>query len=180
MKRLFSLPIATLALVCAMLALAMPLSAQTTMQFPTAPWNAFAPTRMQCGQLYAANANTTADQLIPIAMPSANYLIDSIEVDEVFPVQPSVSLTTAQGGFYTGAGKTGVTVVANTQAYSTITSNSVNTTGNAMSATLSTAGNTTIFNSNLQSAPTNLYWSLTTAQGAAATVNIRVFCKALF
>jgi hypothetical protein len=180
MKWLSRRPIAAVAAVCGLLALSLPLRAQTTMQFPTTPWSAYAPAKIQCGWLYGANFNVTTDQLITISIPSANYILDSIEIDEVFPVQTGVSLTTAVGGFYTGAGKTGVTVVANTQAYSTITTNAVNTTGNAMKATLSTAGLTTIFNGTLQSAPTNLYLSLTTPQGAAAKANVRVFCSPLY
>ena len=155
--------------------------AQTQFQFPTAPWAGYAPTRVQCGQLYGANFNVTTDQAIPISVPSAAYLLDSIEIDELFPLQPLVSLSTAQGGFYTGAGKSGITVVANSQAYSTITTNLASTTGNAMTATLATAGLTTIFPGGSQPSPvTTLYFSLTTAQGAAATANIRVYCRALF
>lgn len=156
-------------------------SAQTQFQFPNAPWQAFAPARIQCGWLYGANANITTDQSIPISVPSGIWLLDSITVDEVFPLQPSVSLTTAQGGIYSGAGKTGITVVASTQAYSTITSNSVNATGNAMSMTLSTAGLTTAFQGPSQTSPIKtLYLSLTTAQGSAATMNVRVYCRPLF
>ena len=155
--------------------------AQGQMQFPTTPWSGFAPTRVQCGSLDAANMNVTTDQAIPISVPSAYYLFDSIEVDEVFPLQPLVSLSTAAGGFYTGASKSGITVVANTQAYSTITTNVASTTGNAMTATLATAGLTTIFPGSSQPSPVNqLYFSLTTAQGAAATANIRVYCRALY
>ena len=155
--------------------------AQTTMQFPTAPWQGYAPTRTQCGQLYGANFNTTADQAIPISTPSAYWLLDSIEIDEVFPLQPLVSLTTAAGGFYTGAAKSGITVVAANQAYSTITTNLASTTGNAMAATIATAGGSTIFPGPTQPSPvTTLYFSLTTAQGTAATANIRVYCRAMF
>ena len=120
--------------------------------------------------------NITTDQAIPISVPSATYVLDSIWISN-----PSVSLTTAVGGFYTGASKTGVTVVANTQAYSTLTTNAANTTGNAMAATLATAGTTTAFGGPTQtSAVKTLYLSLTTAQGAAATADVRVYCVPLY
>lgn len=142
-------------------------------QFPNAPWQAFAPTRIQCGTLKGANFNITTDQAIPISVPSATYLFDSIEISS-----PSVSLTTAAGGFYTAVSKGGVAVVASSQAYSALTTNAVNTTGNALLATIATAGNTTRFQGPSQSSPiTTLYLSLTTGQGAAATANVRVFCR---
>ncbi len=152
------------------------LQAQVQQQFPTTPWNSFAPARVQCGVLRGANFNITTDQAIPISVPTATYMIDSIDISA-----PSVSLTTAQGGFYTGAGKTGIAVVAATQAYTSLTTNAANTTGNAMQATLATAGNTTEFAGYQQTARIQtLYFSLTTGQGAAATGNIRVYCRPHF
>lgn len=145
--------------------------AQTTMQFPTTPWGAFAPTRVQCGALNGANFNTTADQSITLAVPGYSYLVDSITVSN-----PSVSLTTAAGGFYSAISKGGVAVVGSGQAYSSLTTNTANATGNAMLATIATAGNTTAFLGN----PSTLYLSLTTPQGAAATADVRVFCRPLY
>ena len=56
------------ALLAAILVLALPLSlqAQVQQQFPTTPWNSFAPARIQCGQLSGANFNVTTEQAIPI------------------------------------------------------------------------------------------------------------------
>jgi hypothetical protein len=72
-------------------------------------------------------------------------------------------------------------VVASGQAYSGLTTNAANTTGNALLATIATAGNTTAFQGYLQtSRVATLYWSLTTAQGAAATVDIRAYCRPLY
>jgi hypothetical protein len=141
--------------------------AQSQTQFPTSPWGGFAPATVQCGWLYGANMNTTADQVIPIAVPSVNYVIDSIIASA-----PSTSLTTAVGGIYQAASKAGTAVVANSQAYSTLTSNTANTAGNEMSLTLESS--TTSFNL------TALYFSLTTPQGAAATMNIRIRCRPLY
>lgn len=145
------------------------LNAGTTSQFPTSPWNAFAPGRVQCGWLKGANFNVTTDQAIPIAVPSVGWMVDEILISD-----PSVSMTTAAGGFYSAASKGGVAVVANSQAYSALTTNAANTTGNAMFATLATAGTTTAFNTSA------LYFSLTTPQGAAATANIRVYCVPMY
>lgn len=151
-------------------------SAQTQFQFPNSPWQAFAPNELQCGTLLGANFNVTTDQAIPISVPSALWAIDQISISN-----PSISLTTAQGGFYSGASKTGVTVVANTQAYSTLTTNAANTTGNYMQPTLSTAGNTTAFQGYAQTSQIKtLYLALTTAQGAAATADVRIYCHAIY
>lgn len=151
-------------------------SAQTQMQFPTTPWGGYAPGSIQCGELLGANMNSTADQAIPISVPSATWVLDSIWVSN-----PSISLTTAAGGFYTGASKSGVTVVASNQAYSTLTTNTANTTGNAFAVTIATAGATTDFNGYGQASQiSTLYFSLTTAQGAAATADIRVRCRPLY
>ena len=155
--------------------------AQTQFQFPTAPWQAYAPTRIQCGQLYGANFNVVTDQPITISVPSGIWMLDSIEVDEVYPAQTAVSLTTAQGGVYTGAGKTGVTLVASTQAYSTITNATANTISNAMLMTMATGATTTVFQGFAQASKVStIYFALTTGQGAAAAANIRVFCRNLF
>jgi hypothetical protein len=148
----------------------------TGFQFPGSPWNSFAPGEIQCGTLLGANMNITTDQAIAISVPSASWAISNIQISN-----PSISLTTAVGGFYTGAGKTGVTVVANSQAYSGLTTHAANTTGNYLIATLSTAGTTTMFQGLSGSTPINtLYFALTTAQGAAATADIRVRCRPLF
>jgi hypothetical protein len=153
-----------------------PAIAQTNYQFPTTPWQAYAPKRIQCGELIGANFNTTSDQAIPISVPTAKYAIDTISI-----ANPSVSLTTAQGGFYSAASKGGVAIVASTQAFSTLTTNAVNTTGNYMTATLATAGSTTAFNGYLQASQiSTIYLSLTTAQGAAATADVRVTCIPLY
>lgn len=160
-------------LVCAMLAIASQARAQTTWQFETTPWGAYAPARIQCGSLIDANMNVTTDQGIPISVPSATYVVDSIQIGN-----PSISLTSAQGGFYSAASKGGVAIVASTQAYSTLTTNAANATGNVMTATLAAAGTTTAFGGFAQGSTRigTIYFSLTTAQGAAATADIRVYC----
>lgn len=157
--------------------IAAPAFAQTQMQFPTTPWVGFAPGTVQCGELLAANFNVTTDQAITISVPSATYIVDQITISN-----PSVSMTTAAGGFYSAVSKGGVAIVASGQAYSSLTTNAANSTGNAMAATIATAGTTTAFGGPTQGAnaiPT-IYLSLTTGQGAAATADIRVRCRLLF
>ena len=150
--------------------------AQTQSQFPTAPWGGFAPGKIECGWLYDANFNSTADQAIPISVPSALYVVDSILVTNA-----SVSLTTAAGGVYSAVSKGGVAVVSSGQAFSGLTSNTANTTGNALALTIATAGNTTAFQGFAQTGRiSTLYLSLTTGQGAAATADFRVYCRPLF
>lgn len=158
--------------IAAALAIGRLANAQSTMQFPTTPWGGFAPARIQCGKLLAANFNSTADQAIPVSVPSATYIVDNITVSN-----PSISLDTAQGGFYSAASKGGVAIVANSQAYSTLTTNTADTTGNAMAATIATAGSTTAFG---KATARTIYLSLTTAQGAAATADVRLFCRPMY
>lgn len=154
--------------VLALAVFAAPALAQTrstaTKQFPTSPWVGFAPDIIQCGLLRGANFNSTADQVIPIAVPSATYEVDSIIIDNA-----STSLTTAAGGFYPAASKGGTAIVANTQAYTTLTGAAVGAAGSTMKATLNNA--TAVFNL------PRIYLSLTTAQGAAATADVRVTCR---
>lgn len=140
-----------------------------TMQFPTSPWGGFAPARVQCGQLLGANFNSTSDQAIPVSVPSNRYRLDTITISNA-----SISLTTAQGGFYTGASKTGTTLVANSQAYSTLTAAAIDAAGSLMAATLDTGATTSMLD------VSTIYFSLTTEQGAAATADIRLSCQPLY
>lgn len=109
------------------------------------------------GRLNSANMNTTADQAI--SMSAGKYIIRRISV-----LNASTSLTTCVGGFYTGAGKTGTTLIAATQVYTTLT------------------GSTKYLDLTLASAPTtdiltvsSLFFALTTGQGGAATADIYLF-----
>lgn len=107
------------------------------------------------GQIRGANANSTLDQAILINN-SVKFAITAIVYTNA-----SISLTTASGGLYTGAGKTGTTIVTNA-ALSGLTSGTVVTYPTVASlATLLTAQ--------------TIYFALTTAQGAAATVDVYVY-----
>lgn len=114
------------------------------------------------GKLVGANMNVTTDNTIPI-VGSAKYAITSIILSDA-----SVSLTTAVGGIYTAASKGGTAVVAATQAYSAASAAT-----KVVTLTLAAAGTADYFTG------ANLFLSLTTAQGAAATANIWVFGHSL-
>lgn len=108
--------------------------------------------------LKGANMNATTDQIIPINRQelTSRYVITRIVVTNA-----SVSLTTAAGGIYPAASKAGTAIVAAAQAYSTLT-----TANHVLNLTLAV---------NLSYTLDNIYLSLTTAQGAAATADIRVY-----
>lgn len=164
------------ALLAAFLAVAIAAAgwAQTLHQFDTTPWNGYAPGEVQCGTLLGANANITTDQPIYITVPSvyggngAGYYVSAIIMSNA-----SVSLTTASGGVYGAASKAAPTLAAN-QALSTLTAAAQNAAGSAMALTLATGATTDALTAN------PLYFSLTTGQGAAATVDVRVYCRPLY
>lgn len=109
------------------------------------------------GTKLSANFNVTTDQAIPITrIGSQKYLITKIVVTNA-----SISLTTAAGGFYQTTSKGGTAIVANSQTYSALSA-----TTTALNVTLAINRTYTL---------DNIYFSLTTAQGAAATADIYVF-----
>jgi len=113
--------------------------------------------QMRLGQLNGANFNSTADQAIPVHF--GRYAVRHITVQNC-----SASLTLAVGGFYTGASKTGTTIVASTQVYTALTS-----AAKFLDVTLAAIITTDVLTAN------PIYLSLTTGQGSAATCNIAVF-----
>lgn len=124
------------------------------------------------GILKNANMNTTADQAIALALPNpAAGGNGKYTVLNVLCANPSISLTTAAGGIYTGPGKTGVQVVSSAQAFSALTQGLVNVAGSLLQLTINLP--TAFF-----TAPT-LYLALTTAQGAAATADFYVTVQPL-
>lgn len=109
--------------------------------------------------------NTTNDQ--PIAIPQR---ITAFSLTGILITNASLSLTTAVGGFYPAAGKGGVPIVPANQSYAMLTNSSL-----LLWATLSSLGQNTRFSaSNLGSIAgfINIWFSLTTPQGAAATGDI--------
>jgi hypothetical protein len=109
------------------------------------------------GSFIGANMNTTGDQAI--AVPYARYVVRRIVVGNA-----SISLTTAVGGLYTAASKGGTIIVAATQGYTFLTAAS-----KFLDLTLAA-----ILGTDVRTEST-LYFSLTTAQGAAATADICVY-----
>lgn len=122
------------------------------------------------GVLKGANFNTTADQPITITSPSTNWVVSFFYV-----VNPSTSLTTAAGGFYTAASKGGAQVLPSSTVYAALTSNSgTNTSGSMGRFTPNTGSGNGVWETG-----STIYFSLTTAQGSAATADIYVFIQPL-
>ena len=109
------------------------------------------------GKLSSANMNITTDQAIVIN--SSNYIVRKITITNA-----SVSLTTAAGGIYPTTSKGGTALVTAGQVYTVLTA-STKFLDLTLAAGVGTDRNTS----------TNLYFSLTTGQGVAATADIYVW-----
>ena len=114
------------------------------------------------GSKIAADFNSTSDQIITIFSNPSKYIVRRIVVTNA-----STSLTTAAGGVYTAASKGGTAIVAASQAYTSLTASTL-----FLDLTLSATGNAS---TTVKSSIPNLYLSLTTAQGAAATADVYVY-----
>ncbi len=110
-------------------------------------------------RLTAADMNTTADQVFTKLGTFSSYSIlnPAFRIDNA-----STSLTTAVGGVYTAAGKSGITIVSAAQVYSGATGPGLGFNIGATAAGLSVRTETPIL-------------SLTTPQGAPATLDFYVF-----
>jgi hypothetical protein len=114
------------------------------------------------GKLISADMNSTSDQRIVMFSNPSKFILRRIVVTNA-----SISLTTAAGGVYTAASKGGTAVVASSQAYSSLSASTL-----FLDLTLSTSGSAS---TTVKSSIPNLYLSLTTAQGAAATADVYVY-----
>jgi len=114
------------------------------------------------GKLISANMNSTDDQRIVMFSNPSKFILRRIVVTNA-----STSLTTAVGGVYTAASKGGTAVVANSQVYSSLSASTL-----FLDLTLSTTGSAS---TTVKSSIPNLYLSLSTAQGAAATADVYVY-----
>jgi hypothetical protein len=114
------------------------------------------------GKLISADMNSTSDQRIVMFSNPSKFILRRIVVTNA-----SISLTTAAGGVYTAASKGGTAVVASSQAYSSLSASTL-----FLDLTLSTTGSAS---TTVKSSIPNLYLSLTTAQGAAATADVYVY-----
>lgn len=113
----------------------------------------------------SANFNTTNDQ--PMAIPQR---VTAFQLTGILVTNASISLTTAAGGFYPMAAKTGTPIVSSAQVYTALT-----TSAGLLQATLATFGSATRFSSaNLGTIAgfLNIWFSLTTPQGAPATADV--------
>lgn len=107
-------------------------------------------------RLTGADMNSTADQALTKLHNYSAFVIVRFNA-----VNASINLTTAQGGFYTGAAKSGNTLVASTQAYTSLSSSAA---GFALTATATGQGRQTV----------DPILSLTTGQGVAATADFYI------
>lgn len=108
------------------------------------------------GVLRGADFNSVVDQAIRIN--GGRYRLEAIVVENA-----SLNLNTAAGGFYTGAAKGGVTVVAAAQTYVANTTSVKQT-----FCTIAAGGQDTL-------TVQTIYLSLTTPQGAAATADVFIY-----
>lgn len=108
-------------------------------------------------RLIGANMNSTADQPFEKLHGFSAYTLQFFRA-----LNASINMTTAAGGIYTGAAKSGIVLVANTQVYTTLT-----TPAKGQALTVVAADST----GRLTADP---ILSLTTPQGAAATLDIYV------
>lgn len=110
------------------------------------------------GKLIGANMNVTTDQAIPIS-GAASYV-----VRKVIAANASANLTLAAGGVYTATAKGGSALVAAAQVYSALSS-----AVKFVDCTIAAIGTTDL------RTESNLYLSLTAAQGSAATADVYVY-----
>jgi hypothetical protein len=118
------------------------------------------------GRLVGADFNSTADQAIIIAPPCRWY-----SIFRMYVINPSTSLTTAQGSLYLNASKAAPVIFATTTPFTGAQVSTIDTLNN-VSATSVT--NTVVTDN------TTIYLSLTTAQGSAATGDLYVYIVPLW
>jgi hypothetical protein len=114
------------------------------------------------GRLLGANMNVTTDQAFVMTGWST---INKFRVTKITAKNASISLTTAAGGIYTAISKGGTAYVAAGQVYTGLTGATL-----ALDLTIVTTPGTTPL-----AAASQLYLSLTSAQGAAATADFEVY-----
>ena len=110
------------------------------------------------GSLRGANMNSTADQAIAILSTVTKFTVTAILVTNA-----STSLTLAAGGIYPAASKGGTALVAAGQLYSALTGATI-----ILPATLVGTVAATLYT------VSQLFLSLTTGQGSAATADVYV------
>ena len=116
------------------------------------------------GRILMADFNTISDQPI-ILSPSIN----AFQLTTIIVTNASIPLTAAFGGFYPLSNKAGTPLVASSQGYSALTTANI-----LLQPTLTTYALTTRFSANVLTSGWQLYFSLSTPQGIAATGDIYV------
>jgi len=109
------------------------------------------------GTIRGANFNSTADQAIAITSTITAYRVTKITVTNC-----SANLTLAAGGIYPTTSKGGTALVALTQVYTALSAAAI-----ALDLTLAVTST--------RYTAANLYLSLTTGQGSAATCDLYLF-----
>jgi hypothetical protein len=122
------------------------------------------------GYSVSVNANAVGDTIIPIECATPNFRISSFVIQNV---GTTASLTAAQFGIFTGAGATGITISAAGQSLAALTSNTTGVNGAIISAAPAT------LTSGVLAATTQLFFRITTAQGAAATLRVYAIIQPL-
>ncbi len=113
------------------------------------------------GKLIGADMNVTTDQAITIQGLGDQF--SKYVVERIVVTNASISLTTAAGGVYTAASKSGAIVAAG-QVYSALTAAT-----KYVALTLTGASLTDVLT------VSTIYLSLTTGQGAAATADVYIY-----
>src|SRR5262245_58763839 len=110
------------------------------------------------------NMNTTADQQIPIVLPSG---VTKWTVNAFLATNPSTSLagSAAAGGIYTAAAKTGTAILGAGQTYTPL----------VVADDLQTLNTGLVTNKTFSTSP--IFFSLTTAHGSAATIDLYVYLR---
>lgn len=114
----------------------------------------------------ANSANTDTSFTITLPTGYTKY-----QVQQIFSYNPSISLTTATAGVFTGAGGTGTTVVTSA-ALAALTTNTAGANGSMLAHTVVNV-NSAFFNSG------TLFYRIGSAQGSAATVDVAIIIRPL-
>jgi hypothetical protein len=114
------------------------------------------------------NANLVGDTNLAILLPPG---FNRYRVIRVVAFNPSISLSSAQAALYTAASGGGA-AICSPQALSGLTNSTPSTAGNGIDLTLALA--TAVFH-----AAATLFFRITTAQGAAATIDVALVFQPL-
>ena len=108
------------------------------------------------GEALSVDADTAGDNSITIE--GSRYIVDKVTIENA-----SISLTTATGGVFTGTGGGGTTIVSDA-ALSTLTAST-----KFQNMTLAASPSTDVFTGG------TIYFRIGTPQGAAATLDVRIY-----